>query len=192
MSDKPLSVASLEESINGWPQEFKDFVDGRDVVTWANLAFQVFGPALAIGQEHPRAGVTLGPRIPPEERVVWSFPAFFDDDPAAASQAGGRTKFQGKARQGLAAFTETRFAWSHALNGPLCMVYDVPLNRVTGLNPLTFKVSLLSMSAAGAGFEVLYTEPGEGQQRLVFRVALTPMSDRAFESKLGAHVSGPK
>jgi hypothetical protein len=192
MTEAAVSVASMEESIQAWPQVFSDLADGDDIKTWAKATFKSYAPALVVGQE--ANSVRIGAPLKPDEQVTFSFPAYFDDNPASGSQAGEKVKFAGKRRDGVVALTEAKVVFAHESSGRLCVVCAIPLERVKAFNLLTFKFSLISMTSAGPGFELIYTEPDGSVERAVFRIALTPKRADAFENQVrGAlDLSGPQ
>lgn len=172
MTDEQRLMASMEASIRAWPQEFRDLDDGNDVVRWANDALDSYAPALVVGQSTP--AVNVGPMLDRAEDVQFSLPAFFDDDSTPQSQAGRKVKFAGKTRSGLLVVTSASVAFAYEMGGSLNMVYGVLLPQVRALNPLTFKFSLLSMTSAGPGYELLFSAADGAMDRVVFRVAVTP------------------
>jgi hypothetical protein len=170
MNDKPVVVTTLEDSIRAWPDHFKDFVDGKDLVNWMNLAFEGLAPPLFGQNAH---GVTVGSVLQPDERVECSWPAFLDNDPAEApAPVGAKVKAKGKWRQGLMAVTDRSIAFSHQDRGPLHVVYAIPRGRIASANQLKFAFSMLSTSAASDGYELLFREPDGSTGRILFRVAL--------------------
>jgi hypothetical protein len=192
MSEMRTSIESIEASIRAWPLQFSDLADGADIKNWAKKALKNYVPALAMGQE--AAKVRIAAPLKSEERVTLTFPAFFDDNPSPSSQVGEKVKFSGKSRWGMVAFTEEKVMYLHESAGRLYMVAAVPLERVKAFNLLTFKFSLLSVTSAGPGFELIYTEKDGSVERAVFRTALTPKHDDDFENQVRAAlgVSGPR
>ncbi|MDR0627428.1 MAG: hypothetical protein LBG11_09285 [Bifidobacteriaceae bacterium] len=170
MNDKPVVVTTLEDSIRGWPDHFKDFVDGKDVASWIKMAFTDLAPPL-FGQS--ARGLTMGSVLEPEEIVRYSWPAFLDNDPAEApAPAGAKVKPHGKWAQGLMVVTDRSIAFSREVRGPLHMVFAVRRERIVAANQLKFAFSLLSTSAASDGYELLFREPDGSTGRILFRVAL--------------------
>ncbi|MDR0284694.1 MAG: hypothetical protein LBI33_07365 [Propionibacteriaceae bacterium] len=164
-NDKPLVVTSFEQAVRDWPTVFKDLNNGGDTLNWTKLAFEAFGPALLEnGAFHPL------------EEITWVLPVFMDDNPVLAAQADTKAKWNGKARQGLLVFTAdslTSVRENRAVRGLSAVAQRVELTDVTGFNPLTFGFSLISMTSAGPGYEVLLT-PDCQPSRLLFRIALDP------------------
>jgi hypothetical protein len=180
-TDKPIGVTSMEDSINKWGTLFKDLDEGGDTIRWQEFAIGTYAPALLLGQEGN--GIKIGAILEPDDEVQLSFPAFFDEDPLPQSQAGAKTKFRGKTREGIIAITNKYLSFSFGLDGSLCMTFKWDLGDVKALNQLTFKFSKLSMTAAGPGYEILIPDIEE-PERLVFRVSLMPVADDYEFTKL--------
>ncbi|MCL2423343.1 MAG: hypothetical protein FWD11_05530 [Micrococcales bacterium] len=189
MNDKPRSVLTFEKSILEWDNLFSDVDDGKDILRWANTTVEDFAPAMLGGQE--AQGITVGPVIAPDEEVLLSFPCFFDDDPSPESQVGqGKVKFCGKTKPGVLAVTDRSVALCHeARRNPLWMVYSWPRERTVALNELPFKFSMMSMTSAGPGFELLYRNADGSPDRILFRMAVTPRRGEVAVERLRALTS---
>jgi hypothetical protein len=166
-------VTSLEESIRAWPERLKDLSNGKDVVTWAQMAMKEYGPAL-FGQQ--ASGITIEPVLRPDEQVRGSFPCFFDDDPSEQPASATKVKAHGKWVPGMMVVTDRRIAVSMDLKGQLYMVYSLGREQVTAVNKLQFAFSKLSMTAASDGYEILYDDAHGTQDRILFRVAFEIVS----------------
>ena len=167
-------MASLEESINSWPKVFKDLNDGGDTRRWQTLTMKDLAPAALQGQELPN-GVSLPGVFAPGEQTRFSFPAFFDDDPVQTPQPtpkGVKVRFNGKREQGVVVVTDMSIKTIHLASGHV-MPLALPRSSVTHVNEVAFKLSMLSMTSSGAGYEVFFDDNGE-PGRLLFRVALEP------------------
>ena len=192
MTEDQRSISTFENTIQQWPDLFRDFNDGGDTVRWAKFTADQYAPAMLVGQESPASGVRVGAVIDSEEEVLFSAPCFFDDDPVSVSQAGqGKVRFNGKARDGVLAVTNRRVAISHDMKGRLLMVFSWPRERTVALNELSFKLSMMSMTSAGPGFELLYSEEDGSSDRVVFRLALEPRRDGRALTLLRSLVSNP-
>ncbi|MCL2780522.1 MAG: hypothetical protein FWD74_03355 [Actinomycetia bacterium] len=170
--DKPISAATMDQSVASWSIGFTDAVKGFDIRDWQKRAVKTLAPALLGGQAH--RGVTVDAVVARDDAVRLTFPVFIDDDPTPASQAGGKVKFNGKAQLGMIAITRRLLAFAHLRRGPLLTAGGWDLGHVRALNALEFKISRLSISSAGPGYEALGQGPDGEPARLVFRVALVP------------------
>jgi hypothetical protein len=146
-----------------------DINNGGDTNRWQNLAINTYAPALLREQESN--SVHIGTTIDPNDEVLLSFPAYFDDDPLPQSQYFVKTKFRGKTREGIIAVTDKYLAFSFGMDHG-CVTHRWDLDNIKELNSLSFKFSKLSITA-GPGCEVL-TSDRDKPERLVFRISLLP------------------
>lgn len=195
VDDEPVSVSSFEESINGWPRLFEDLNDGGDTRKWQKWCVEDWAPAALFEPFVEGPGIVVRGIIRQNEVVRLSFPCFIDDDPVPTRQyqgPGSKVKFHGRARPGLILVTDETFGLVTD-DGSVCIPWRVPLSMVYELNELKFKMSMLSMTSAGPGFEMLCRledeEEGVEEDRILFRVALTPRRGVDFKKLLRSHIS---
>jgi len=181
--DKASALQTLQVEIDSWPDVFTDLVQGADTTRWREQAAHEFAPPLLFGQSV--GSLTQTCIIPEDANVLMAFPVFVDDNPAPNSQAGLKIKFGGTARAGIVAITDQQCYLSHEMGGanPVKLVWSCPLVDVKALNELQFAFSMLSMTSVGPGYEMLVTHEGK-PDRIVFRVALQPVRNAAFETRL--------
>lgn len=175
-----LAVSSLENSVNSWSELFRDLNNGGDTRNWQNLAMKELAPAALFGQQV--RGVTVPGVFHPDERTQISFPAFFDTDPLQSDQptpAGVKLKFAGKTEKGLLVVTDTSVKTAY-LFGRGVVAGELPRVAATYVGEVATKFSMLSMTSAGATYEVLFLEEGE-PVRIMFRVALEPRNQEFTE-----------
>lgn len=188
ITDADIAVTSLEESIKSWPGLFKDLNDGGDTRRWQKLTAKELAPAALQGQQL-RSGVSLPGIFAPGEQTLFSFPAFFDGDPVQTAQPtpkGVKVKFNGKREQGIVVITDTSVKTIHLVSGGVVPL-ALPRSSVTYVDEVALKLSMLSMTSAGSGYEVLFDDRGE-PGRLLFRVALEPR-DQDFTRTLRSLVA---
>lgn len=158
-------VTTFENAINRWPTMFKDLNDGGDTINWMKRAIEGFAPALL------ENGFFL-----PFEEVVAAFPVFMDDNPGPPQPAGTKVKWNGKARWGMMAFTKDCLFFireDHTSKDTDMLGMRIVLDNVTSFSQVKFGFSMISMTSAGPGYEILLS----GQDlpaRILFRVALDP------------------
>jgi hypothetical protein len=185
MSESKIEVSSIEDSVNRWPQMFKDLNEGGDTRRWQKLTISEYAPAALFGQDL-RNGITIGASIEAGEQTLLSFPCWLDDDPVnQPAGPGEKVKFNGKARQGVVLITEKSVILIED-HGRASMPIAVPRERVERATKLTsFKLSKLSMTSAGHGYEILFTDPKGGPaERALFRLALDTRNADGFDAEL--------
>lgn len=168
-------ITSFERSIQQWPLLYKDLNDGGDTSSWAKLGTRVFAPALLENMF-----------FTPTEEITFSFPAFIDDNPVVTSQTGVKVKWHGKARQGMLAFTGNSMTYIHEdyfSKDTNMQAGRIALSDVNELNPILFGFSLISMTSAGPGHEILL-RGDDGPGRILFRLALSPREGDAAHTRL--------
>jgi len=193
MNDNPRFVSTFLKFLQQWPELFEGVDKGGDIGAWVNLAEKLFLPAMVFGPDSPE-GAIVGVAVPADEDVLLALPCAFDDDPLTGSQYGqGKVKFHGKARSGVLAITDRSVSFVHeiASRHPIGLsVGSFQRKDVATLNSLSFKFSKLSMTAAGPGCELLFQRPDGTSNRLLFRMALTPLQGEAVVGRLRALTDG--
>ena len=165
------AFASMEASINSWPNRYSDTVGGKDIIKWRDEALELFGPTMLFGQESN--GIVMPPLVSTDEIIKGSWPCFFDDSPLKTQTPyGQKAKFHGVCQAGLMVVTGEHVVMAHNMKGPLLMAYAVPRERVLSVNKLEFRFSPFSMSSAGDGYEVLFADGDGTMGRWLFRTAV--------------------
>lgn len=179
-------VLALEDSVNSWQTMFTDVVDGKDIAHWQRLFSNVLGPAALFGQKFPKRRVSIGRVIEDGECARLSFPCFFDDDPLSTSQFSGRgvkVRFHGKRADGAIVVTDRALVVLE-MHDPAVITLSAPLDRIAAINELQFKVSLMSMTSAGPGYEIMIDDVDETMARILFRMAVTPRDKQSLDRSL--------
>ena len=185
LTENPAEVVAVEESAAAWPSVFKDVANGNDIVRWHAKFIQEMAPVALFGQDLGN-GVVFVPVIDDGERTTLSFPCFLDSDPLPTKQYSGpgtKVKFNGKWSEGAILVTDRGLVVISDYGNIFGAVY-VSRDRLRELNELQFKFSLLSMTSVGPGYELMLYEPDGSTDRILFRVALTPVSKDGFDSTL--------
>lgn len=188
-TNKPVEQTSIENSVTQWSSMFTDLDNGGDTLRWQRWCLEDYIPAALFGQSLGDGAIEIGPIIDEGEETLFSFPCFFDPKPVTSPAGPGRkTKFNGKASRGVVLVTTkaVKFLWEHATGA--VAPFNLPLERVETLNEVQFKASMLSMTAAGPGFELLAVSPEGEAERMLFRLALTPQSAATFQDRLRQHL----
>ena len=179
----------------GWDELFEGPDKGGDISSrqhWAVL----FGSAMASGPVQADDMWVVGAASPPED-VLFAVPCFFDDNPLSGSQVGqDKVKFNGKARRGVLAVTDRSVSFGHEIAGRFMFNLAIgcfPRQNVVALNDVLFKFSRLSITAVslGPGYELLYRAVDGTPGRLLFRMALTPLSGEVVVAQLRTLVGPP-
>jgi hypothetical protein len=156
-----FAAATVDSAIESWSRRFKDLNGGGDIARWQRQAREEFLPALLSGPAFDDVdddGLM---------DVVFdlAFPVFLDRNPLPTAQCTGpdaKVRFAGKADMATVFVSQdTLFIQSH--RGTL----HFPLSHILEVNELKFKFSLLSMTSAGPGFEIITRH-----QRVLFRLAV--------------------
>lgn len=185
MSETTAEIRAVEESALTWATMFEDLADGKDIVRWHSRFVQEMAPAALFGQKLGN-GIEVGSVIDEGELTRLSFPCFLDSDPLPARQYAGpgtKVKFNGKWTQGAILITDRGLVEITDF-GPMFGAVYVPLAHIREANELQFKFSMLSMTSAGPGYELIIEEEDGTKSRILFRVALTPSSKDGFDSAL--------
>ncbi len=185
MTAKSAEITSVEESALAWGTMFEDLSNGKDIVRWHSRFVQEMAPVALFGQNLGN-GIEMGAVIDEGELTSLAFPCFLDSDPLPTKQYGDpgtKVKVNGKWSQGAMLITDRGLVVVEDYGPAFGPIY-IPLAHIREANELQFKFSMLSMTSAGPGYELIIEEQDGSMDRILFRVALTPVSKDGFDSAL--------